>query len=106
MGSGRGDRNQLPNEWIGTVGEPVASMGSGRGDRNQRELAKGVFRVRKLASMGSGRGDRNQFMDGARERPGGRFTLQWGPVVVTGISRPPRSTDHRGLRRFNGVRSW
>jgi len=37
------------------------------------------------ASMGSGRGDRNQVSD--RTTGGdGTIQLQWGPVVVTGIS--------------------
>jgi len=58
-------------------------MGSGRGDRNQgrRGLRPGGARV---ASMGSGRGDRNQLLETYPSTCPG--VLQWGPVVVTGIS--------------------
>jgi len=107
MGSGRGDRNQryyFPAivsgaglQWgpvvvtgisrVLLVGAPDprlhASMGSGRGDRNQNTIY-GCRGNDVEASMGSGRGDRNQ------PTPNGVglevWTLQWGPVVVTGIS--------------------
>jgi len=85
MGSGRGDRNQdaenLLVTWLGIV----ASMGSGRGDRNQENDLDAVQRVQLEASMGSGRGDRNQPVNRLRTVLSGEW-LQWGPVVVTGIS--------------------
>ena len=79
-------------------------MGSGRGDRNQWAR---VLRLPGMgcASMGSGRGDRNQRAMGDPVENETSVSLQWGPVVVTGISRvplPPRVL-HPG---FNGVRSW
>jgi len=79
--------------------------------------------------MGSGRGDRNQLTE-KRFAEVVELLLQWGPVVVTGISRAgaipgealagasmgsgrgdrnqvdsgmPETTQ---LRSFNGVRSW
>ena len=45
--------------------------------------------------MGSGRGDRNQQVADALERTA-KDTLQWGPVVVTGISGGSRAGDERG----------
>ena len=39
-----------------------------------------------LASMGSGRGDRNQSAAELAEMSLADLRLQWGPVVVTGIS--------------------
>jgi len=32
--------------------------------------------------------------------------LQWGPVVVTGISAPDEEELQRRITGFNGVRSW
>jgi len=79
--------------------------------------------------MGSGRGDRNQLVDVAMTR-GELYPLQWGPVVVTGISSKDGPvlivldelqwgpvvvtgiswTTSPGTgwvgTRFNGVRSW
>jgi len=57
-------------------------MGSGRGDRNQLDELQ-LDCLADLASMGSGRGDRNQRYTVAE--PVTIRTLQWGPVVVTGI---------------------
>jgi len=53
--------------------------------------------------MGSGRGDRNQddFLMTIQPDP----ALQWGPVVVTGISVVIR-VKHSDAVGFNGVRSW
>ena len=54
--------------------------------------------------MGSGRGDRNQVADSeAALRT--TLLLQWGPVVVTGISGSSGAGSII-LTRFNGVRSW
>ena len=61
-------------------------MGSGRGDRSQSLPAGQVLgRVRCDASMGSGRGDRNQWSFDVTVSTHD-LLLQWGPVVVTGIS--------------------
>jgi len=60
-------------------------MGSGRGDRNQPVAQRPLVIQDRQASMGSGRGDRNQQVrtgDGKYNK----ILLQWGPVVVTGIS--------------------
>jgi len=127
MGSGRGDRNQSPDghvehipprlQWgpvvvtgISCPGKEVrtrtvASMGSGRGDRNQSadELVRAG--LADLASMGSGRGDRNQIVS-RREATSTHHSLQWGPVVVTGISGRGRDPGRVGTSSFNGVRSW
>ena len=48
-----------------------------------RRLRGGLSDVR--ASMGSGRGDRNQRAEMPEDDA--ELRLQWGPVVVTGISR-------------------
>jgi len=40
--------------------------------------------------MGSGRGDRNQLA--TTVSPAGDGSLQWGPVVVTGIRSAPCTT--------------
>jgi len=63
-----------------------ASMGSGRGDRNQRQWTPAASQPGSTASMGSGRGDRNQSCWYSCSNS--HSTLQWGPVVVTGISGP------------------
>jgi len=103
MGSGRGDRNQEhdPDVWVLVT---PASMGSGRGDRNQAAGHEQQSVDLVDASMGSGRGDRNQQQ--AREEGATWEQLQWGPVVVTGISRPRSSPRRAWPPRFNGVRSW
>ena len=44
-----------------------------------------IFTSDSRASMGSGRGDRNQ--DHVKMPATRISTLQWGPVVVTGIRR-------------------
>jgi len=81
-----------------------ASMGSGRGDRNQLGCLVITLSSRSQASMGSGRGDRNQSvrkeLTWLREQ-----VLQWGPVVVTGISSTAPASTGTSVR-FNGVRSW
>ena len=78
-------------------------MGSGRGDRNQvREEREVPHRV--VASMGSGRGDRNQ-PKSVTWRMRLPVSLQWGPVVVTGIRRSSKPHWWR-WGCFNGVRSW
>jgi len=80
--------------------------------------------------MGSGRGDRNQtwstwpprsswsplqwgpvVVTGISQRPSHRVLrttewLQWGPVVVTEISSPLPTMEVSVPTRFNGVRSW
>jgi len=127
MGSGRGDRNQLGDLLAGVAGLFVASMGSGRGDRNQFVAALLTSLTRPGASMGSGRGDRNQLSEMAwstrarwlqwgpvvvtgispvdsGDRPA-HDVLQWGPVVVTGISTVSRRPCWCASS-FNGVRSW
>jgi len=104
MGSGRGDRNQLWNLWGTLNWLRPASMGSGRGDRNQQTLVTG-WNLLRWASMGSGRGDRNQRVTPAETTPEAA-ELQWGPVVVTGISWNAPPYSQHCLRRFNGVRSW
>ncbi len=78
-------------------------MGSGRGDRNQELTGRGYPDLR-LASMGSGRGDRNQGTVRGYAAPEVN-TLQWGPVVVTGI-RSQREEQLMSSYSFNGVRSW
>jgi len=80
-------------------------MGSGRGDRNQEWILERHRAKCSYASMGSGRGDRNQVE--YRDKAGNaKVTLQWGPVVVTGIrfACPPLGLVL--LAGFNGVRSW
>jgi len=55
--------------------------------------------------MGSGRGDRNQLEISAIDSIVYGLMLQWGPVVVTGISfLSPRRSGRSAS--FNGVRSW
>jgi len=49
--------------------------------------------------MGSGRGDRNQLQTLAMKSSGTSLWLQWGPVVVTGISTHSRSSSSRSASR-------
>jgi len=80
------------------------------------------------ASMGSGRGDRNQHASPSPNRRSSslqwgpvvvtgirwlngrvaayKLWLQWGPVVVTGIRRSRTALGGPTPTCFNGVRSW
>jgi len=52
--------------------------------------------------MGSGRGDRNQEDPVDADAAGRSGRLQWGPVVVTGISRPVGAPTPAGDRASMG----
>jgi len=79
-------------------------MGSGRGDRNQCE-PWAVVRSEQPLQWGPVvvTGISQSRIDGWFAR---RAVLQWGPVVVTGISPTAHHPSRRSPCSFNGVRSW
>jgi len=103
MGSGRGDRNQWLRYGIEFPLGSDASMGSGRGDRNQRDPA--VLRLR-VVTLQWGPVVVTGISAPLLVARGDTSRLQWGPVVVTGIRAKRLSMKLHSGARFNGVRSW
>jgi len=102
-GSGRGDRNQVRVRWLAGLGLD-ASMGSGRGDRNQLTETSTV-QLQNLTLQWGPVVVTGISPEPAEEEGAGAW-LQWGPVVVTGIRTHGAPAVPTGPMRFNGVRSW
>jgi len=82
----------------------VASMGSGRGDRNQGTVRGYAAPEVNTLQWGPVVVTGIRAVEAAFKRTY-ELVLQWGPVVVTGISAALLRHQRRVLR-FNGVRSW